>query len=99
MGVVRKVLGKWVKRSWLTMVVGPDSVTFGSLTWPRYASHIEAVRIVDLKVLLHNCPFRLPLAIDGREEVLRIELIVQLLVSTANVKFISITANTTNLDS
>lgn len=34
------------------------------LTWPGYASHIEAMRIVDLKVLFYNGSLRLTFAID-----------------------------------
>lgn len=45
------------------------------LTGPRNASHIEAMCIIHLKILLNNGTLGLPLAIDGRKEIFGIDLI------------------------
>lgn len=46
------------------------------LTGPRNASHIEAMCIIHLKILLNNGTLGLPLAIDGRKEIFGIDLIL-----------------------
>lgn len=45
------------------------------LTGPRNASHIEAMCIIHLKILLNNGTLGLPLAIDGRKKIFGIDLI------------------------
>lgn len=52
------------------------AVVVSQLTGPRNASHIEAMCIIHLKILLNNGTLGLPLAIDGRKEIFGIDLIL-----------------------
>jgi len=60
-------------------------VTNSSLTGPRYASDVKAVRVIHFEVLLNDGTLSLSLPRNWREQILRINLILQLLVT---VKFI-----------